>query len=127
MSKINSKHKGKKGELEFAKWLKERGIFARRTKQYCGTEGDADLVSELDHLHLEIKRVERININSVYEKAEKESKDKIPVVVHRSNRKPWLVTLKAEDYFKGYFKEVNHDNKTKTARKPKSKRTAKKT
>ncbi len=96
---VNSITKGKIGEREFANWLKDRGYFARRTKQYCGEEGDADLVTDLDY-HFEVKRVERLDIHGAMEKAAAEAKDKTPVVVHRKNRKPWLVTMLAEDYFK---------------------------
>jgi len=42
---INSKKKGKTGELELAHRLKDYGFDARRTQQFCGKGGEsADVV-----------------------------------------------------------------------------------
>ena len=98
MSKINSKQKGKKGELEFSHLLKKHGFEARRGQQYSGTETTADIISELDRLHFEVKRVERLNIDNAIEQAVKDCGDKIPVVAHRKNRKDWLITMKFDDW-----------------------------
>jgi len=55
---MNSKRKGKRGELELAKKLKEYGFSARRGQQYSGIGGD-DVVG-LDGVHIECKRAERL-------------------------------------------------------------------
>ena len=57
---MNSKRKGKRGELELAKKLKECGFSARRGQQYSGIGGD-DVVG-LDGIHIECKRSERLNV-----------------------------------------------------------------
>ena len=44
MPKINSKAKGAAGERELARKLKEYGYDCRRGQQYCGANGDADVV-----------------------------------------------------------------------------------
>ena len=53
---INSKKKGKKGELELARKLREFGYDCRRGQQYSGIGGD-DVVG-LPHIHIECKRQE---------------------------------------------------------------------
>jgi len=97
MSKINSKQKGKKGELEFSHLLKDNGFDARRGQQYSGTETTADIISELPY-HFEVKRVERLNIDKAMEQAVEDCGDGTPVVAHRKNRKDWLITMKFDDW-----------------------------
>lgn len=101
MGKINSKQKGAAGERELANRLKELGLDARRTEQYCGKEGTSDvLCKELQDYHLEVKRVERLNIHDAISQAVRDCESKTPVVMHRKNRTPWLVTLFLEDFIK---------------------------
>lgn len=54
---VNSKRKGSNGEREAAEYLRGLGFAsARRTQQYCGTEGTSDVVAdELPHVHIEVK------------------------------------------------------------------------
>lgn len=101
---INSKTKGKVGELEFAHLCKKHGFDARRTAQYNGKELDskADVVG-LPNIHCEVKRVEKLNIDNAYEQAVRDCKtQEIPVVFHRKNHKKWLVTMGVDDWFKLY-------------------------
>ena len=51
---MNSRTKGKRGELEVAHLLKKYGYDARRGQQFAGINGDADVVG-LPGIHLEIK------------------------------------------------------------------------
>lgn len=97
---INSKAKGKNGELEVAHILKEYGFEdARRTAQYCGNTGDASDVVGMEGYHLEVKRNERLNIYEAVEQSIRDARDgELPVVIHRKNRKPWLITMTLEDY-----------------------------
>ncbi len=97
---MNSKRKGKDGELEWANFLKEHGIEARRGQQFRGTKDSPDVISSLDYVHFEVKRVENLNIHKAMDKALTESQDKIPVVAHRKNRTEWLITIRAEDWVK---------------------------
>ena len=100
---INSKKKGKTGELELVHKLKEYGYDCRRTAQFCGNTGEADDVVGLDYIHIECKRNEKLNIDNAIEQAIRDTKDnKIPAVFHRKNRKGWLVTLRLDDFMKIY-------------------------
>lgn len=106
---INSRQKGKRNELLLAKTLREYGFDARRGVQYNGANGDADVLG-IPGFHLEVKAVERLNLEAAYEQsksdAEAESERKgryiVPVVVHRKNRKPWMVTMSLDDFIKMY-------------------------
>lgn len=99
---INSKEKGKAGEREFARLCREHGFAnARRGQQYSGIEGD-DVVG-LDGIHVEVKRVERLNISNALQQSIRDSKeDEIPIVAHRRNREEWKITMRADDFFKLY-------------------------
>ena len=105
MGKINSKQKGKTGELELSKILREYGFDnSRRSVQYCGKaeEGQADIVG-LPFLHIECKRVEKLNIdNAMAQAINDKNEGEIAVVVHRKNRQQWKVTLQLEDFIEIY-------------------------
>lgn len=99
---INSKSKGATGERELAKKLKEYGYDCRRGQQYCGVNGDADVVG-LDGIHIECKRVERLNIYEAMLQAIRDRKpDEYPAVFHRKNNHKWLVTMTFEDWIELY-------------------------
>lgn len=90
---MNSRQKGKRGELEAAKVLKEYGYETRRGQQYSGASGDADVVG-LPGIHLEIKRVEKLNISEAMRQSIRDARDgELPVVMHRRNKETWLVTM----------------------------------
>lgn len=93
----NSRNKGAVGERELAAELNR--LFkakARRGQQYSGLEGE-DVVG-LGNIHVECKRVEKLNIYEAVEQAVTDAKSiKIPAVFHRRNHKPWLVTVRLDD------------------------------
>lgn len=98
---INSRQKGASGERECAEQLRlTMGWAARRSQQFSGNAGDADLViDQMPTIFPEVKRVQRLNIPEAMEKAVEQCKGKIPVLFHRTNRSKegWLVTLKLTD------------------------------
>lgn len=98
---VNSRRKGKQGELEAAHTLKELfGWEARRSQQYSGKAGDDDLiVSQTPSLFWEIKRVERLSLPQTMLTAVQQSGRRCPVVMHRTNRSKvgWLLTIRLED------------------------------
>jgi len=98
--KINSKVKGDGGEREWAKYLRDHGIGARRGVQYQGGPGSPDVVSELDNVHFEVKRVERLNIYKAMKQAKEDAGTKFAMVAHRKNHKKWLLTMTADDFMK---------------------------
>ena len=97
---MNSREKGKKGELEFSKFCREQGFDVRRGQQYSGIEGE-DVVG-LDGIHVEVKRTQKLNIYDAMAQAIGDSKGKIPIVAHRRSHDYWKVTMRAEDFFKLY-------------------------
>ena len=101
MGKINSRSKGKKGELELAKKLRDYGYDCRRGQQYCGANGDADVIG-LPGIHIECKRVERLDLYGAMAQAMADSKDKTPVVIHRKSHCDWLVTMRLVDWIEIY-------------------------
>lgn len=101
---VNSKQKGSRGERELANKLKEYGYEARRGQQYCGANGDADVVG-LPGVHIECKRVERLNIYDAISQAKADKRDgELASVFHRKNRCEWLVTMTLDDFMKLYQK-----------------------
>lgn len=108
MGKINSRDKGKRGELEIAHILQGYGYDAHRGQQFSGLQGDADVVG-VPLLHLEIKRVQALNLDKAMEQSIRDAREgEIPIVVHRKDRQPWRVTLGLEDFmemFQAYEKE----------------------
>lgn len=97
----NSKQKGKRGELEVANMLKKYGYDARRGQQYSGANGDADVVG-LPGVHIEVKRVEALNIEKAMEQSKRDARGEIPAVFHRKNGKEWKATVRLEDFIKLY-------------------------
>lgn len=102
---INSKRKGAVGEVELANKLKEYGYDAKRSVQYNGKDGQADVIG-LPHIHVEVKRVEKLNIYDAIDQAKRDANngDK-PAVFHRKNRCNWLVTMELDKFmeiYKGY-------------------------
>ena len=99
---MNSRNKGKIGEREAANLLKGYGYDARRSQQYAGINGDADVVG-LPGIHIEVKRVEKLNIdNAVDQSCNDASIGELPIVLHRKNRRPWLVTMTFIDWMELY-------------------------
>ena len=106
---INSKRKGKEGELQLAHKLKEYGYDAKRSVQYNGKDGQADVIG-LPHIHCEVKRVEKLNIYNAMEQAKRDAKNNnIPTVFHRKNRCNWLVTMELDDFMKLYDGYINSE------------------
>lgn len=101
---MNSRSKGAKGERELARVLRQYGYDCRRGQQYSGANGDADVVG-LPGVHIECKRVERLNIHDAMDQAKRDSRDgEIPAVFHRKNNCEWLVTLQLDEFMKLYGK-----------------------
>lgn len=99
---MNSRVKGKQGELELARALRAEGYDCRRGQQYSGANGDADVVG-LPGIHIECKRVERLNLEDAMAQATHDARDgELPAVFHRKNRGKWLVTMPLESWMEIY-------------------------
>lgn len=106
---VNSKRKGAAGERELAKKLNEYGFDTRRSVQYNGKadDGKADLVN-LPGIHIECKRVERLNVSEAMAQAVNDAEDEMPTVFHRKNREGWLVTMELDSWMKLYKHYLNN-------------------
>lgn len=94
----SQREKGKRGERELAGILREYGYDCRRGQQYCGAAGDADVVG-LPGIHIECKRVEKLNLLDAMEQAGRDAREgEAPAVFHRRDRCEWLVTMRLEDW-----------------------------
>ena len=99
----NSRAKGAKGERELARKLREYGYDCRRGQQYSGANGDADVVG-LEGIHIECKRVERLNIDDAIAQAKRDARaGELPAVFHRKNNHEWLVTMPMDDWMRMYM------------------------
>ena len=104
MGRINSRAKGKAGELEACHKLRELfGFRCRRTQQFSGyaPNGDsADIVcEETPGLFFEVKREQNLSVSRALLTAVKQSGRKCPVLLHRRNRSAvgWMLTIKLSD------------------------------
>lgn len=95
----NSRTKGKAGELELAKFLREHGYEdARRGQQFKGGSDSPDVAGVVG-LHLECKRTETLRLYSALAQARRDAgASTIPVVAHRSNRSQWVAIMSLEDF-----------------------------
>lgn len=113
MGKINSKRKGKSGENEVAHVFQDKGFDAHRGQQYCGLQGDADVVG-VPYLHLEVKRTNRLQLDKAMEQSQRDAREgEIPTVVHRKDRQEWRITLTLEDFmpiFMAYVEQQKGQN-----------------
>lgn len=96
---LNSRRKGKTGELEAAQYLRELfGWTTRRSVQHSGTADSADLrVEQTPSLWWEVKRVERLNVPKTMRVAAGQCGRRTPVLMHRPSRSDWLITIRLSD------------------------------
>lgn len=102
---VNSRAKGKRGELSLAKVLREYGYDSHRGVQYKGGQDSPDVVG-LPLIHIECKRVEQLNIYEAFEQSKRDAGILIPAVMHRKNNYPWLVTMAEKDFDR--MREITH-------------------
>lgn len=98
---MNSRNKGKRGELEFVHYLKARGIEARRGQQYAGGGDSPDVIATgiLGQTHIEVKRREAGNPYDWLDQAKGDAKDGyVPVVAHKRNGKDWIAILDMDHF-----------------------------
>lgn len=83
---INSREKGKRFERKLASILKnDYGYDCRRGQQYCGANGDADVIG-LPGIHIEAKHQEKMQLYDWINQAKRDAKDGLlPVVFHKKN------------------------------------------
>lgn len=95
---MNSRAKGARGERELARVLRGYGYDCRRGQQYCGANGDADVVG-LPGIHIECKRGQRLNIDDAMLQAIRDRREgEFPAVFHRKNNGKWMVTMLLDNW-----------------------------
>lgn len=103
---MNSKQKGKRGELYVVNKFKEYGYDCNRTAQFKGNTGRADDVEGIDYIHVEVKFVESLNISKAMEQAVGDclasSRQAFPAVFHKKSREDLLVTMRFSDWIQMY-------------------------
>ena len=99
----SSQRKGRGGELELSRILREAGFPV--SPGLAVSFGDTPDLVGLPGVHIECKRVEKLNLRTAMEQAVRDAsffKDGAPAVFHRQNRQPWLVTMRLEDWLNLY-------------------------
>ncbi len=99
---MNSRQKGKRSELEVAAILRDLGFEeARRSVQHsgrpaaAGAAGTPDLLG-VSGVHIEVKNRARYGRADLQEWLERNTEDagsNVPIVIHKSNRIPWMATV----------------------------------
>ena len=106
---FRSRRKGKVGEREFASLLRENGFDARRGQQFSGGAESPDVVSPaLPWLHMEVKRVQNLNLTDACVQAEGDCGGKPWIVAHRKNRGPWFITLDSDALYELLRQSLSH-------------------
>ena len=101
-----SQRNGAAGERELAAILQEYGYDCTRGGSL--SFGEVPDLSGLPGIHIEVKRVEKLNVVEAMEQSIRDSermRDGMPALFHRRNRKPWLVTMRLADWLKLYRTE----------------------
>lgn len=97
----NSRDKGARGERELAKVLRLYGYDARRGQQFHGGPDSPDVLG-LPGIHIECKRVEKLNLYDAMAQSRNDAGEDVPVVMHRKNNCKWLVTMELSDWMELY-------------------------
>ncbi|MGM9628986.1 MAG: hypothetical protein ACI3V4_13020 [Faecousia sp.] len=103
MSGKSSQRKGADGERELAAIFREHGYDCTRGGSL--SFGEVPDLSGLPGIHIEVKRVEKLNVGEAMEQSIRDSErmcDGVHALFHRRNRKPWLVTMRLEDWLMLY-------------------------
>lgn len=110
---INARRKGKRNELLLAHKFQEYGFDARRSQQFAGINGDADVVG-VPYLHIECKAVQKLNLDKAMEQSKRDAREgETPTVVHRKNGQKWRITMTLEDFmpfFMAYVEQQKGQN-----------------
>lgn len=93
-----SRQKGCRGEREAAAEVSRLfGVEAHRGCQYHGAPFAPDIRTAIAGVHFEVKRCEALRLYPALEQAARDAGDKLPVVLHRSNRRRWVAIVALDD------------------------------
>ena len=105
----SSQRKGADGERELAALLREYGYPVERGGSL--SFGEVPDLTGLPGVHIEVKRVERLNVPKAMKQAVRDAEkfhDGAPALFHRRSREPWLVTMQLKDWM-GLYQEKRRD------------------
>ena len=93
-----SRRKGVLGERQAAAEIRRLfGVEARRGRQYHGCDEAPDIRTAIPGVHFEVKRVEALKLYPSLAKAVEDAGENMPVVLHRSNKQPWVAIVRLDD------------------------------
>lgn len=99
----SSQRKGREGERELCSYLQSSGYDV--TVGQAMSFGKMPDLSGLPGIHIECKRVERLNVQEAMQQAINDAEkfnDGKPALFHRRNRSEWLVTMRLVDWLNVY-------------------------
>lgn len=112
---INQRQKGAAGEREFAHLLREHGYEAERGVQHSGGKDSPDVKTNMQGVHWEIKRTERLRLHDALKQSQRDAgEDEMAVVGYRRNHDEWIVIQPFEDWIKllkAYEREQTDDSR----------------
>ena len=93
-----SQKKGRGGELEICRILQAHGIDAKPGQAV--SYGSTPDIMGIPNVHAEVKRTEKMRLNEWLDQATRDARrfGGYPAIFHRSNRRPWTVTMLLEDW-----------------------------
>lgn len=100
-----SRDKGARFERLIVSHFKEYGYDAIRPSQYRGNTGNCADVEGVPYLHIECKAQEAMRLYDWYRQAVRDSaknRDVMPVVIHKQNNKPILVSMDFDSFMRMY-------------------------
>lgn len=100
----SQRDKGARGERLWRDECRKAGFphVERGGQLYQRGSEIADVIG-LPGIHQEVKFQERLNLRAAMEQSERDTAaGEVPIVAHKTSRKPWLVTMRAADWFRMY-------------------------
>lgn len=105
----SAQQKGRHAELELVRILTEKGYDSVKAGRVMSFGEVPDIIG-LKNIHVEVKRVEKLDLYKALRQSQNDSErfsDGLPVVIHRTNRKPWVVSMSLSDWLELYDKSSN--------------------
>ena len=109
---MNSAKKGFQAERELAEIFRSHGYEVQRGGSL--SFGERPDLFGLPGVHVECKRVERLNTSEAMKQAVRDAarfNDGAPTVFHRRSREQWLVTMRLPDWLRLYERGDHAEDK----------------
>ncbi len=106
-----SARKGRNAERELARILQERGLDVRPGDP-CNHGKTSDIIGPAG-VHIECKRREKLDLYGALRQSAADAEkfnDGLPVVAHRSNRCPWIISMSLDTFLALYERMDGNKN-----------------